>query len=341
MIKFKSILMMLITSIGLSGAAVAMGNYATAHAASTDNVYDLSEWQGKLSDNKAKKLSSEVPFVILRVQYGTRHYDKTFNHNKAMLEKYGVPYGVYSYSRYTSKSSAASEARDLYYRAPNAKFYVNDFESTYLSRSAARAATLQWVQTLRPLVGNKKILFYSYQSFMKTYAKSALSAYDGYWLAAYTKHEPSVSHVLWQYTDRYYSAALNKKVDASKMRTDQSWFIGDVATPSSNNNITAVSTPTEPTQTTTSTSTTDSNNTTSGIPAIQNMDKTMTISSNATQNIYGDNQATLPVDTTINYQGMQVAVVAQSKYNGKTYYLTTSIYSGNRIGWIASDAFNK
>lgn len=340
MLRLKYVLM--IVGVTLVGMFCMSFGSMQIHAAQ-NNVYDLSEWQGKFTDDQVKKLKDEVPFVILRVQYGTRHYDKTFNHNKAMLEKYGVPYGVYSYSRYTSNASAAREARDLYYRAPNAKFYVNDFESTHLGRSTARAATLKWVQTLRPLVGNKKILFYSYQSFMKTYAKSALSSYDGYWLAAYTRHEPSVSHVLWQYTDRYYSAALNKKVDASKMRQDQSWFIGDVIVKANNSTN---STPTTQVQSQpsapTTTTTTSTNTSSSSTPAIQKMDtKVMTIAANAMDSIYGDNQATLPVDNTINYQGKQFAIVAQSKYNGKTYYEATSVYSGGVVGWIPADAFNK
>ena len=72
---------------------------------------------------------------------------------------------------------------------------------------------------------------------MKTYASQALSKYDGYWLASYTKNEPSIAHVLWQYTDRHYSSALHKKVDASKLREQKSWFLGTVSKQVTNNDV--------------------------------------------------------------------------------------------------------
>ncbi|MFY1049628.1 GH25 family lysozyme [Apilactobacillus sp. 1-1-2] len=233
--SFKSILMTMVASLALTTGVGAIGSFNTNASASSKTVYDLSEWQGRLTNKKAKNLSKEVPFAILRVQYGSSYSDKTFKHNKALLDKYKVPYGVYSFSRYNSSAAAAREARDLYHRAPNAKFYVNDFEVASISRRHSNAATAKWVNTLRPLVGSKKILFYSYLSFMKTYASQALSKYDGYWLASYTKNEPSIAHVLWQYTDRHYSSALHKKVDASKLREQKSWFLGTVAKKVANN----------------------------------------------------------------------------------------------------------
>ncbi|TMT02351.1 hypothetical protein FD688_00140 [Apilactobacillus kunkeei] len=236
-LKFKSILMTMVASLALTTGIGAIESYNTHAGASSRTVYDLSEWQGRLTNKKAKNLSKEVPFAILRVQYGSRYSDRTFKHNKALLDKYNVPYGVYSFSRYNSSASAAREARDLYHRAPNAKFYVNDFEAASISRSRSNAATAKWVDTLRPLVGSRKILFYSYLSFMKTYASRALSKYDGYWLASYTKNEPSIAHVLWQYTDRHYSSALHKKVDASKLREQKSWFLGTVSKQVTNNNV--------------------------------------------------------------------------------------------------------
>ncbi|KOY71831.1 Glycosyl hydrolase family 25 [Apilactobacillus kunkeei] len=233
--RFKSILMTMVASLALTTGVGAIGSFNTHANASSKTVYDLSEWQGRLTNKKAKNLSKEVPFAILRVQYGSSYSDKTFKHNKALLDKYQVPYGVYSFSRYNSSAAAAREARDLYNRAPNAKFYVNDFESASISRRHSNDATAKWVDTLRPLVGSRKILFYSYLSFMKTYASQALSKYDGYWLASYTKNEPSIAHVLWQYTDRHYSSALHKKVDASKLREQKSWFLGTVAKTVNNN----------------------------------------------------------------------------------------------------------
>lgn len=192
------------------------------------NVYDLSEWQGNFTDSQVKQLKNEVPFVILRVQYGSAYYDRTFQHNRNLLDKYKVPYGVYSFSQYESVNDAKGEARALYKRAPNAKFYVNDYEDQTVKSGDTNAATLAWVNELRPLAKNKKILFYSYQSFMLQYAAEAISSYDGYWLAAYQSNEPKREHVLWQYTDHFYSPALGKYIDSSLLTSKKSnWFIGN------------------------------------------------------------------------------------------------------------------
>ena len=225
--KKKSMLMLLLTFIGIC-FVMTMSKPANTHAA-TKRAYDLSEWQGRLSARKVKQLKGEVPFVILRVQYGSSYNDRTFNHNRNLLNKYQVPYGVYSFSLYNNSASAANEARLLYQRAPEAKFYVNDFETTSISSKRANAATRKWARTIKPMVGGRKVLFYSYQSFMQTYASRALNAYDGYWVAAYTRAEPTMPHVMWQYTDRHYSKALRKRLDASKLRQDQQWFIGGTA----------------------------------------------------------------------------------------------------------------
>lgn len=125
-----------------------------------NSVPDLSEWQGNFTDSQVKKLKGQTPFVILRVQYGSDYYDRTFDHNVALMKKYNVPYGVYSFSQYSSPSDAKTEARDLYKRAPEAKFYVNDYEDQTSSGNTNTAAT-NWYNTIKPLAGNRKVLLYS------------------------------------------------------------------------------------------------------------------------------------------------------------------------------------
>lgn len=201
-----------------------------------NSVPDLSEWQGNFTDSQVKKLKGQTPFVILRVQYGSDYYDRTFDHNVALMKKYNVPYGVYSFSQYSSPSDAKTEARDLYKRAPEAKFYVNDYEDQTSSGNTNTAAT-NWYNTIKPLAGNRKVLLYSYYYFMTLHASKAVNDYDGFWLAAYQNNEPTnAPHVLWQYTDSYYSNALGQSVDASiSSSKDSSWFLSG-STNSGNDN---------------------------------------------------------------------------------------------------------
>lgn len=190
---------------------------------------DFSEWQGNFSAAQVQKLKSQVSFVILRVQYGSNYRDKTYAHNVALMQKYKVPYGVYSFGQFTSVSDAATEAKDLYNRAPKALFYVNDAEQLTTARSVYNQANIQWYKTLNKLT-NKHIIFYSYRGFQQSYAPTAYKYYDAYWLAAYQGSVPSPQNYhLWQYTDAHYFSSIAKSTDASTiMRSLKplSWWIG-------------------------------------------------------------------------------------------------------------------
>lgn len=227
----KGIWFSIVAVIGLMLASTSVPAMADASNANTSNtVYDMSEWQGSLTDTQAQQLKNEVPFVILRVQYGSAYADKTFEHNRDLMDKYGISYGVYSFSQYENPSDAAYEAKVLYSRAPRARFYVNDYESQTVTSGGTNESTDAWLKALRPLVGQRKILFYSYANFMVQNAASSVANYDGYWLAAYQNNEPAREHVLWQFTDKFHSNALGKNLDASMFTSkDANWFIGDVS----------------------------------------------------------------------------------------------------------------
>ncbi|TPR13313.1 GH25 family lysozyme [Apilactobacillus timberlakei] len=232
--KIKKSLLTIITFTILMFAFISFKPNAHAMSASDANpsntVYDMSEWQSYLTDAQVQQLKNEVPFVIIRAQLGSMRYDNTFQHNRDLLEKYGVPYGVYSFSLYTSPEDAANEARTLYNRAPHARFYVNDYEENDLTSGDPNTAAQTWVDTLRPLVGQRKILYYGPAWLMLRDTSQAISSYDGYWLPAYQENEPEREHVLWQFTSDFYSNALGKNLDASLLNSkDANWFIGDTA----------------------------------------------------------------------------------------------------------------
>lgn len=208
---------------------ILMGGSLVTSASSISplSIPDLSEWQGSLTASEVKKLKSEVPFVILRVQYGSGYKDLDFSHNAALCKKYGLKYGVYSYSLYTSPSDAKVEAKDLYERGINASFYVNDYEQQTVTSGTTNTATVDWYKELHKLAPHKRILFYSYNSFAQEYASKAMKDYDGYWLADYTSVQPTgIDYYLWQYTDNWYTSALGQYVDASKEHLkNTSWFL--------------------------------------------------------------------------------------------------------------------
>lgn len=219
-------------SLGLSASAVSTQNASaanTSNGAVVKKVVDISEWQGNVSYRKALALKSETSFVVVRVQYGSNYKDVQYKNTIANLEKAGTPYGVYSYSRYVNASDAKQEARDLYSRAKNAKFFVNDAEEVTTTSGSYSSATKAWGYEMQHLT-NKPVILYSGSYFYNSYI-GTMSNYDAFWEANYASHylkDPA----LWQYTDSGYSTSLNLGVDTSKVITSKhpvKWWIGSSA----------------------------------------------------------------------------------------------------------------
>ncbi|ATH61180.1 GH25 family lysozyme [Staphylococcus nepalensis] len=194
--------------------------------AAGERVLDISEWQGDLTAQQVKDLKSNYDFIIIRAQYGSEKVDATLEHNSNLLDKYNLDFGVYSYSMYENPEDARYEAQTLYNRAPKASFYINDFEENTVTSGTTEESTSAWYDEMRSLAGDKKILFYSYENFMKEHASESVGQYDGYWIANYNPGQPTQEHVLWQYTDSYASPELNQNVDANYTGpgVDTSWF---------------------------------------------------------------------------------------------------------------------
>ena len=219
-------------SLGLSASAVSTQNASaatTSNGAVVKKVVDISEWQGNVSYQKALALKSETSFVIVRVQYGSNYKDAQYQNTIANLEKAGTPYGVYSYSRYVNASDAKQEARDLYNRAKNAKFFVNDAEEKTTTSGSYSSAVSAWGEEMQSLT-NKPVILYSGSYFYNNYI-GTMSNYDAFWEANYSNHYLK-NPALWQYTDSGYSTSLSLGVDTNKVITAKhpvNWWIGSSA----------------------------------------------------------------------------------------------------------------
>lgn len=184
--------------------------------ADSRKVIDISEWQGYITATQAKRLKSEVQGVILRVQYGSAYADKVFPANAATLNRAGVPFGVYSYSMYTSAADAKNEARVLYARAKAYKpaFYANDAEQYTTTNGSYKAAVKAWGTQMQSLT-SKPVVLYSGSSFYRSYIGST-TKYDKFWEANYGASR-WYSSDWWQYTDHFYSTSLGKGVDGNRI----------------------------------------------------------------------------------------------------------------------------
>lgn len=184
--------------------------------ADSRKVIDISEWQGYITATQAKRLKSEVQGVILRVQYGSAYADKVFPANAATLNRAGVPFGVYSYSMYTSAADAKNEARVLYARAKTYKpsFYANDAEQYTTTSGSYKAAVKSWGTEMQSLT-SKPVVLYSGSSFYRSYIGTT-AKYDKFWEANYGATR-WYSSDWWQYTDHYYSTSMRKGVDGNRI----------------------------------------------------------------------------------------------------------------------------
>ncbi|MFC6260532.1 GH25 family lysozyme [Levilactobacillus fujinensis] len=210
---------------------IAWGGQTVANA-STLAIPDISEWQGKLTASQVANLKSQVSFVINRRQYGSSYQDLYAANNTALYVKYGIPFGEYDYARFTSATSAKQEAKDFYNRSnKSAQFYVLDFEENDVTSGTTNAAVKAWYDEMSALT-NKKLVFYSYQSFATSYANTARQSFDAQWIANYS-YTPTIAHALWQYTDHNYLSALGEYTDNSKAVTSVqpvSWWTDGVTT---------------------------------------------------------------------------------------------------------------
>ncbi|MBQ0140684.1 MAG: glycoside hydrolase family 25 protein [Kurthia sp.] len=190
-------------------------------------IADISHHQGVINWEKASKV---LDLVIIRTQDGSTTQDRQHAFNESSAIKYGVPFGVYAFSRATDKADAKVEARDFYNRAnKNAKFYVVDVETVSgSSKSAMRGIINSYVEELRSLT-NKKVGLYIAHHLYSDFNLDT-SKFDFVWIPRYGATKPSYAYDLWQYTDRGIVSGISGGVDLSRLAPNVplSYFTKDV-----------------------------------------------------------------------------------------------------------------
>ncbi|KRK47650.1 glycoside hydrolase family protein [Secundilactobacillus kimchicus JCM 15530] len=206
-------------------SALAIGT--TANAAKT-KIADISQYQGTVNWAKA---ATQLKFALIRVQHGNTgdsdfQIDTHRNINGNGATKYGVPFGNYDFTEFTSVNDAKKEARDFYARShKNARFYVLDNEKRMTGVAGKEQTYVNaWLSTMRSLT-NKPLVYYSYQNFVNVH-KINFGQFDGSWIANYSA-QPNVATDLWQYTSSGSLAGISGRVDLNKVlnsTTVNSWL---------------------------------------------------------------------------------------------------------------------
>lgn len=179
------------------------------------------------------KLAEEAALVILRGQVGTTA-DTKFQTYAAECRKYGIPFGVYCYSKASSVSQALSEAETFWNNthAANPKFYCMDAETANCSASIIAA----FAQEMRSC-GAKKLGCYVAHHMYETFAFDTVrSKFDFVWIPRYAGNDtgkpdgkkPAYTCDLWQYTEKGRCSGVTGYCDLNKITgtgKTLSWFI--------------------------------------------------------------------------------------------------------------------
>jgi len=167
-----------------------------AHAAGQKVLLaDVSEFQPNINDTAYLKWS---PAIVIRAAYGAQHTDHAWfgGQRRALLHSGGARFiGIYQFL--VAGQDAAAQANQLCALVgelqPGEKM-ICDLEEGSGNQSGRWKA---WAQVVRDRTGDDPWL-YSGLNFA-----SAHGLAPAHWVAAYQVTEPSVTHRLWQFTDKF------------------------------------------------------------------------------------------------------------------------------------------
>ena len=185
-------------------------------AKSKFTVIDVSYYQGKIDWKKVQK--SCIGGAIILVSDSMNNMYSRCDRNIAQCEKYGIPFGLYIYSRAKDKKTAKKEADLILKKAKGHKIqfplYI-DLEQPGCEKFAKTVA-----KEFGRIVEKKgyRCGVYANQNWWKNYLKG-LKQYSR-WVARYGK-KPTVSDVdMWQYTMEGKVSGISGYCDKSKCYVD-------------------------------------------------------------------------------------------------------------------------
>lgn len=188
-------------------------------------IPDVSYWNGAISWDTAKACTD---YVILRSSCGTAK-DQNYTTNAKGCVANDIPYGAYHYLMANSASRAVLEADTMINSVKTVTkvlptIWVIDVEQPDVIWANGKSLPMNpkllsivqaFAKRIRERMGDDiSVWFYGGES-VYTCGQLNKMAWDGYWLANYTK-KPSMVCDLWQYTS---TGKWNKKspVDLSKL----------------------------------------------------------------------------------------------------------------------------
>ncbi|MDR0518994.1 MAG: Ig-like domain-containing protein [Clostridiales Family XIII bacterium] len=218
-------------------ATTAAGDSDTMKVTVNDEptIVDVSKWQGDIDWATA---SQSIDLAILRVLHGAdTSKEPKYKSYANDCKRYGVPFGVYAYVTYKTKSAAESQAKKFFNQAVSGGraplFFVVDAEESYITRANTEA----YIAKLRELAKEKGITrlkvgvyighhLYSKLNLNLSTSKSSAKTPDFVWIPRYNSNIgarttsmdiPDFPCDMWQYSSTGRIPGINGNVDMNTL----------------------------------------------------------------------------------------------------------------------------
>lgn len=195
-------------------------------------IADLSKWQGAIDWTAA---AQELDFCILRAQYGSEMQDERYLEYAAGCEAMEIPYGAYSYCRFSDEKTAREEARSFvaHVAGTHPLYLVLDLEPDGVKAENIREMVSVYIEELRSQCVERVGLYIAHHAY-QAYGIDVSEA-DFVWIPRYGSNsgapekEPDYPCDLWQYTSNGSLSGVKGRVDLNQLMDESrmAWFRGE------------------------------------------------------------------------------------------------------------------
>ncbi|MDR2457026.1 MAG: Ig-like domain-containing protein [Clostridiales Family XIII bacterium] len=212
-------------------------------------IVDLSKWQGEIDFQKAK---GAIDFAILRTQDGmSTSVEYMYSSYSSSCKQYGIPFGVYEFSRFENSTTKAKKEAALFYKTATAdgrkpSIFFLDIEIKGFTKTSVRTFIKELRRLAKPLYGDRvKVGVYIAHHLYETLNldlerdTSDPATPDVVWIPRYGKNEGKITsstepdHLcdIWQYTSTGKISGVKENVDlnsiigkSGKKLSGKDWF---------------------------------------------------------------------------------------------------------------------
>jgi GH25 family lysozyme M1 (1,4-beta-N-acetylmuramidase) len=165
------------------------------------NIIDISHWQ-TVTDWQA--LKNSVDGIICKATQGSAYVDPSFVSNVQKAHSVGLKVGAYHFVQWQDPIQEAANFLNA------TKGLTLDFVSFIDEETDPGSIDVeQWTKSFVSAVG-LPMDYYSYTSFIQEHSMNFPLPL---WIADYSGKEPSINHVMWQYSEHGHTPGVQGETD--------------------------------------------------------------------------------------------------------------------------------